>query len=85
MVYFCHFLLSGLRVNYPVNTENDFLYVLVVIYVQINVKPLIFLCNICTKVCNLIKNYSHHGKSSYIRRLEMVIYFVDKKLLLLYQ
>ena len=38
--YFHQFSLSGFKVNYPINTEDAFLHILVVMNVCLNFKPL---------------------------------------------
>ena len=54
---------------------NYFLYVYVVIYLCINLKPLKKnICNSHTKICNSINNNTHYEKNSGVRTLNMVIF-----------
>ena len=63
--FFSSILLSGFRVNYRANTENDFCIFLVLKDVCLKVKYLKRVCNVCTKICDSVKNYVHHGKKQW--------------------
>ena len=73
-MYFHKSLLNKFKVNYTANLKNCFPLFLVVTYLCLNVKPVKSLYTFHSKICDLIKNKTHHIKSSHIGKLDMVIF-----------
>ena len=74
MVYFSHFILIVLKVNYPVNMKYDLLYVLVLTHVSLTLNLLKVYSIFIPKYMTWLKITPTVGGSSHIRRLEMVIF-----------
>ena len=67
-------LLGGFKETLPVNMENVFCELLVLMYVCLDVKPIKGLCIFCTKICDSIKNYVCQGEKHL--RQEVVDFFL---------
>ena len=57
------FLLCRFKMNCPVNLEIYFSYILVFKYVCLSSIALKIVCSFCSKICDSIRNYFHHGKN----------------------